>query len=193
MKAALQRVALPHRALAIQFAPSFPQGRDGTLDWPFSNLPRLFCNLVRPSARSHSFWVPKTHFPQPHQNQRAVRLPFHSMAPAAIRFEDGRRGLGKLRTISLTGGLLRLSKPLVPGTLIEVIFMSNGGPVLGIAELLTPVSATLKCLQPFKFIMIDDDNYQRLNRLIRSSGAIAKPPQHAVTSGQNLKSPGCNG
>ena len=74
--------------------------------------------------------MPKTHFPQPHQNQRAVRVQFHSMAPAAIRFEDGRRGLGKLRTISLTGGLLRLSKPLVPGTLIEVIFMSNGGPVL---------------------------------------------------------------
>ena len=48
--------------------------------------------------------MPKTHFPQPHQNQRAVRLPFHNMAPAAIRFEDGRRGLGKLRTISLTGG-----------------------------------------------------------------------------------------
>ena len=123
--------------------------------------------------------MPKTHFPQPHQNQRAVRVQFHRMAPAAIRFEDGRRGLGKLRTISLTGGLLRLSKPLVPGTLIEVIFISNGGPVLGIAELLTPASATLKCLQPFKFIMIDDDDYQRLSSLIRSSGAVAQSPIHS--------------
>jgi len=113
--------------------------------------------------------VPKTHFPQPHQNQRAVRVQFHSMKPAAFRFEDGRHGLGKLRTISLTGGLLRLSKPLVPGTLIEVIFMSNGGPVLGLAELLPPVLDTLTCLQPFKFIMIDDDDYQRLGGLIRSS------------------------
>ena len=101
------------------------------------------------------------------------------MAPAAIRFEDGRRSLGKLRTISLTGGLLRLSKPLVPGTLIEVIFMSNGGPVLGIAELLAPASATLKCLQPFKFIMIDDDDYQRLSSLIRSSVAVAKSRLHS--------------
>ena len=134
--------------------------------------------------------MPKTHFPQPHQNQRAVRVPFHRMAPAAIRFEDGRRGLGKLRTISLTGGLLRLSKPLVPGTLIEVIFMSNGDPVLGIAELLTPVSATLKCLQPFKFIMIDDDDYQRLSSFIRSSAAVAKSSEHSVTSGQNVRSPG---
>jgi hypothetical protein len=129
---------------------------------------RLFCNLVNPSARNHSFSVPKTHFPQPHQNQRAVRVQFHSMAPAVIRFEDGRHGLGKLRTISLTGGLLRLSKPVVPGTLIEVIFMSNGNPVLGFAELLTPALDTFKCLQPFKFIMIDDD-YQRLGSLIRSS------------------------
>ena len=116
----------------------------------------------------------KTHFPQPHQNQRAPRVQFHSMAPAAIRFEDGRRGLGKLRTISLTGGLLRLSRPLVPGTLIEVIFMSSCGPVLALAELLTPASATLKCLQPFKFIMIDDDDYQRLSTLIRSSAAAVR-------------------
>jgi hypothetical protein len=140
---------------------------------PFSDLSRLFCNLVRPPARTHSFRVPKTHFPQPHQNQRAMRVHFHSLAPMAIRFEDGRRRRGILRTISLTGGLLRLSKPLVPGTLIEVIFMSDGGPVLGLAELLTPASATLKCLQPFKFILIDDDDYQRLSSLIRSSAGRA--------------------
>jgi hypothetical protein len=134
--------------------------------------------------------MPRTHFPQPHQNQRAVRVPFHNMAPAAIRFEDGRRGRGKLRTISLTGGLLRLSKPLVPGTLIEVIFLSSGGPVLGIAELLTPVSTTLKCLQPFKFIMIDDDDYQRLNSLIQSSVAVAQLPQRSGV--KTLESPAPN-
>jgi hypothetical protein len=78
--------------------------------------------------------VHRTHFPQPHDNQRAARVHFQSMAPAAIQFEDGRRGLGKLRAISLTGGLLRVSKPLVPETLIEVIFTSHGGPVLGLAR-----------------------------------------------------------
>jgi hypothetical protein len=106
------------------------------------------------------------HFPQPQPTQRARRVEFNRMAPAAIRFEHGRYGLGKLRTISSTGGLLRLSKPHVPGTLVEVIFMSPTGPVLGLAELLNPVSATMKCLQPFKFIMIDDDDYGRLNNLI---------------------------
>ena len=96
-------------------------------------------------------------------------MKFDRMLPATIRFEDGRRRLGKLRTISLTGGLLRLSKPHVPGALVEVIFMSSSGPVLGVAELLNPASATLKCLQPFKFIMIDDDDYRRLSTLIEIS------------------------
>jgi hypothetical protein len=34
--------------------------------------------------------------------------------------------------------------------------------------MLTPASATLKCLQPFKFILIDVDDYQRLSGLIGS-------------------------
>jgi hypothetical protein len=107
-----------------------------------------------------------THFPQPHRKHRAVRVEFHSQVPAALRFEDGRHCLGRLRKISLTGGLLRMSQPLVTGSLVEVTFISSRGPVLGLAELLSPASATLKCLQPFKFIMIDDDNYRRLNSLI---------------------------
>jgi hypothetical protein len=99
------------------------------------------------------------------------------MMSAAIRFEDGRHCLVKLRAISLTGGLLRLSKPLVPGTLIELIFISNRGPVLGLAELLTPTLDTLKCLQPFKFLVIDDDDYQRLGSLIRQS--VGRTPEFA--------------
>jgi hypothetical protein len=107
-----------------------------------------------------------THFPQPHAKHRAVRVEFHSQVPVAMRFEDGRHCQGRLRRISLTGGLLRVPQSLVPGSLVEVTFISSRGPVLGLAELLNPASATLKCLQPFKFIMIDDDNYRRLNSLI---------------------------
>jgi hypothetical protein len=105
---------------------------------------------------------------------------FKAWRQPAFRFEYGRHGLGKLRTISLTGGLLRLSKPLVPGIL--------GGPVIGLAELLIPALATLKCLQLFKFIVIDDDDYQRLSSLILSSVAEFVP---LVTSapefGRSLK------
>jgi hypothetical protein len=109
------------------------------------------------------------HFPQPKPPQRSARIQLHPLTPAFVRLEDGRYRRGKLRTISLTGGLLRLQKPYIPGTLVEIVFHSPSGPVLGIAELLTPVSATLKCLQPFKFIMIDDEDYRRLGRLIEAS------------------------
>ena len=108
------------------------------------------------------------HFPQPHGKQRAVRVEFEGRIPATLRFEDGRHRRGRLRRISLTGGLLRVSPPLVAGMLVEVIFLSPRGPVLGLAELLSPASSTLKCLQPFKFIMIDDENYGRLTSLISS-------------------------
>jgi hypothetical protein len=110
-----------------------------------------------------------THFPQPHRKRRAARVEFQGQVPAAIRFEDGRHCPGRLRKISLTGGLLRVPQPLVAGTLVEVTFISSRGPVLGLAELLSPASATLKCLQPFKFIVIDDDNYRRLASLISYS------------------------
>jgi hypothetical protein len=146
------------------------RGRAGNGDvWPcvLSRMrARVLCNLAKPPVRTHSFRTRMTHFPQPHQKQRAVRVEFHVRVPAAIRLEDGRRHSGRLRKISLTGGLLRMSESLVTGTLVEVIFLSLGGPVLGLAELLTPVSATLKCLQPFKFIMIEDNDYRRLNSLI---------------------------
>lgn len=110
-----------------------------------------------------------THFPRPHQSQRAIRVEFNSGVPAAIRFEDGRHRCGRLRRISLTGGLLRVSRPLIPGSLVEVTFISPRGSVLGLAELLSPSSDTLRCLQPFKFVMLDDDSYRRLIRLIWSS------------------------
>ncbi len=107
-----------------------------------------------------------THFPEPDKNQRAPRVQFPGTPRAVVRFEDGRRVSCRLHLISLTGGLLRLSKPLIPGTLIEVFVMSQTGPILAIAELLSPASDTLKCLQPFKFVMIENADHERLSRLI---------------------------
>ena len=110
-----------------------------------------------------------TYFPEPNPNQRAPRLNLDAARPAVIRFEDGRWTPARLMAISLTGGLLQLNKPVVPGALIELVFMSQGGPVLGLAELLSPASATMRCLQPFKFIMIDDGNQEKLTQLISES------------------------
>jgi len=107
-----------------------------------------------------------TYFPQPHPKRRSARADLQSKVTATLRFEDGRQSRGNLRTISRTGGLLQLSRPQLAGTLVEVTFMSRSGPIHGLTELLNPVSATLKCLQPFKFIMFEDAEYRRLDSWI---------------------------
>jgi Putative methyltransferase len=120
------------------------------------------------SFRWHSSVRLMIYFPQPHPKRRARRVRL-ATPPVVIQYSDGRRTTGKLQIISVTGGLLRLSKPLVPGALVEVMFLTGVGPILGMAELMNPCSATLRCLQPFRFVAMDNENYSRLRTAIGSS------------------------
>jgi hypothetical protein len=104
-----------------------------------------------------------THFPQPHPTRRAARVQLGDSVLAAIRLEDGRRTKAKLQTISVTGGLLRLSHSLGQGDFIEVAFQTQSGPVHGMAEVLNPMRKTSDgVLQPFRFVAIEDDDHRRL-------------------------------
>src|SRR5215831_4741369 len=106
-------------------------------------------------------------YPSPSQaSRRAPRTCFAETTPAVLRCQDGRRVPGKLQIISLTGGLLSLSKPLDRGSQVKMMFMTRSGSVLGAAEMLSPVSWHL---QPFKFIGLHDDDQRRLQAAIQSS------------------------
>jgi hypothetical protein len=83
-----------------------------------------------------------------------------------VRCQNGRSVSGKLQIISLTGGLLCLSKPLDSGSKVKVMFLTGKGSVLGAAEMLSPISWTL---QPFKFVGLYDDDQERLEGAIQSS------------------------
>ncbi len=107
--------------------------------------------------------------PQPHPKRRALRVRLPGMPPATIRLEDGQRFSAKLQTVSVTGGLLQVLKPLSPGAVVEVMFLTHTGPVLGMAELLNPRSDARIGLQPFRFITLDDIDLQRLRTAIASS------------------------
>jgi hypothetical protein len=91
------------------------------------------------------------------------------MPAATIRFEDGQRSSAKLQTVSVTGGLLRVLKPLSPGAVVELLFSTHIGPVLAMAELLSPCSAAPIGLQPFRFIAVDNTDLRKLRTLIASS------------------------
>jgi hypothetical protein len=88
------------------------------------------------------------------------------MTPAVLRFQNGNRARGKLQIISLTGGLLSLSKPLFQGSRVKLMFLTRHGSVLGAAEMLNPIHWGL---QPFRFIRLHDDDEERLQAAIQSS------------------------
>ena len=94
-------------------------------------------------------------------SRRATRVRLPNSTPAVLRCQDGSRVAGNLEVISLAGGMLRLPQPLDPNTRASLMFLSDGGPVLGKAEMLSPVSRTQ---QAFRFVALDR-NYQRNLRI----------------------------
>lgn len=98
--------------------------------------------------------APMPYFPPPPPVRRAPRTGFEETTPAVLRCQDGRRLRGKREVISLTGGLLWLSKPLNRGAQVKLMFLTRRGSVLGAAEMLSPVTWGL---QPFKFVRLYDD------------------------------------
>jgi hypothetical protein len=106
------------------------------------------------------------YLPTKQASWRAPRTRFAETTPAVLRCQDGRRVRGKLQIISLTGGLLGLSKPLDQGCQVKLMFLTRSGSVLGAAEMLSPVTWGL---QPFKFVKLYDDDELRLQAAIQSS------------------------
>jgi hypothetical protein len=100
---------------------------------------------------------------------RAPRVRAPEYTPAVLRFQGGEFTTGSLQVISSTGGLLRLSKPLMRGTRIKVMFLTQSGPVLGTAEMLSPISWTE---QPFRFVGLASSDQRRLQAV---TGCSLKP------------------
>lgn len=110
-----------------------------------------------------------THFPQPHPTRRAARIQLGGAVAAIVLSEDGQRAKGKLQSISVTGGLLRLAKAMEQGDFVEVAFHTQTGPVHGMAEMLMPMRhATEGIFQPFRFVALGDDDHRNLRMVVDS-------------------------
>ena len=107
-----------------------------------------------------------THLPLSRTNYRSPRLQFADITPAVLRLPDGHLSPGQLETISLTGGLLSMSSMLDRGSCIKLMFLTHTGPVLGAAEMLSPVSTTQ---QPFRFVALEESDQRRLRDTVQSS------------------------
>jgi hypothetical protein len=116
----------------------------------------------------------------PHHTYREPRLRLTDLTPAVLRLQNGGCITGSLDVISLTGGLLCLSRPVDRGSNVKRMFLSRNGPVLGTAEMLSPVSWTR---QPFRFIALSYGDQHRLQAATRWSPQSSAPTQ-AVESGR---------
>src|SRR6185437_5945535 len=110
--------------------------------------------------------------PTPSLARRAPRLRTTERTPAVLRFRSGDCVTGRLEVFSSTGGLLCLSKPLIRGTRIKVMFLTQTGPVMGSAEMLTPVSWTQ---QPFRFVALAAGDQRRLQAITGCSPGVEMP------------------
>ena len=107
-----------------------------------------------------------TQLSQSEAYSRPPRLNLVRSTTAVLRFTSGHQVHGKLHVISVTGGLLGLSRPLHQGSAVKLMFRADTGLVLGTAEMLIPISRTL---QPFRFGAIGEDDRGRLTDAIQSS------------------------
>jgi hypothetical protein len=102
----------------------------------------------------------------PPQSRPAWRFPrahLEGTTPAVLRFPNGQHVGANLQVISLSGGLVSLSQPVVPGTRVKMMFLTGTGSVLGGAEMLHSVTSGL---QPFRFVSLAADDHRRLEALI---------------------------
>ena len=85
----------------------------------------------------------------------------------AIRAEGAESVRAKLCGLSATGGVLMLAKPLEAGELVELAFQTSKGTVQGMAEVLEPqAKASSGCLQPFRFIALEDEAHSSLSTVL---------------------------
>jgi hypothetical protein len=110
-----------------------------------------------------------THFPQPNPAQRARRVRVPGSIVVAVRSKGSQPIRAKLHEVSATGGLLVLSEGLEQGDFVEVAFQTSHGIVRGMAELLSVRSKSKSgCLQPFRFVALEDEDHTRLIMTLES-------------------------
>jgi hypothetical protein len=105
------------------------------------------------------------YLPQTNAYWRSPRVRLADITPAVLRLPDGCRSRGELETVSLTGGLLSLTNVLDRGSRIKLMFLTPTGPVLGAAEMLSPVSTKR---QPFRFIALEEGDLSRLRAVVHT-------------------------
>ena len=76
---------------------------------------------------------------------------------------------GDLHVVSATGGRARTSKPVATGTIVELLMGTQEGTVRGIVEVLKARPMIDGWAQPFRFLALADEDYEKLRRMMHGT------------------------
>lgn len=107
------------------------------------------------------------HFPQTVASTRSPRVSLHRPIPVDFRLDRG-MVRGDLHVVSATGGRARTSKPVDAGAVVELCMGTKDGPIRGIAEMLKARQMIHGWVQPFRFLALADEDFDRLRKVIQS-------------------------
>jgi hypothetical protein len=78
---------------------------------------------------------------------------------------------GQLQVVSITGGRAEMPKRMSTGSIAELQIGTDDGSIRGIVEVL-PAQPTIRGFsQPFRFIALDEEDYQKLRGVLNSGTA----------------------
>jgi len=114
------------------------------------------------------------------RGQRATRVKLGGSVLALVLLENGRQIRARLSQLSINGGLLSFEKPLDESIRVTVLFHVGVTSVRSRAQMMFPMWATQGCLQPFRFLEIEEEVRNGLAReldaLVRG-GAPEEPEE----------------
>jgi hypothetical protein len=111
------------------------------------------------------------------KGQRGVRVKLGGSILALVLLENGRQIRARMSQLSTNGGLLSLESPLDESIGVTVVFHIGVTSVRSRARMMFPMWATKGCLQPFRFVDLNDDSHTGLTRELETmvrAGALAE-------------------
>jgi hypothetical protein len=104
------------------------------------------------------------HFPLV-ASTRSPRVSLPRPIPIDFRHESG-LVRGDLHVVSATGGRARTAKPVGAGSVVELMMGTPDGPIRGIVEMLKARQMIHGWVQPFRFLALADEDFDRLKKVI---------------------------
>jgi hypothetical protein len=102
------------------------------------------------------------------KGQRGARVKLGGSILAMVLLENGRQIRGRMNQLSVNGGLVSLEQPLDESIRVTVVFHIGVTSVRCRAQMLFPMWATQGCLQPFRFLELNDASRASLHRELES-------------------------